>query len=129
MIVVDTSALIAILRAEPDAEVFIDALQASPRCVMAAPTQFEMLMVALGRRSEEGQAAADALLVEYQIEIIGWTHAHADLAIEAFRKFGKGRHKAALNFGDCMAYALAKSLDAPLLYKGNDFALTDLRAA
>ena len=53
----------------------------------------------------------------------------ANLATETFRRFGRGRHKAALNFGDCMSYALARSLDAPLLYKGNDFALTDLQAA
>ncbi|MCY7272069.1 MAG: type II toxin-antitoxin system VapC family toxin [Sphingomonas bacterium] len=94
---------------------------------MAAPTKFELFMVATGRRSDQGQKAADLLVVEYRIEIIDWTDALADLAIEAFRRFGKGRHKAALNFGDCMAYALAKSLDAPLLYKGNDFTLTDLR--
>ncbi|MCY7398316.1 MAG: type II toxin-antitoxin system VapC family toxin, partial [Sphingomonas bacterium] len=108
---------------------FLEALQSSSRCVMASPTKFETLMVAIGRRGDQGQGAADLLLAEYRIDIIDWTDALADVALKAFRSFGKGRHKAALNFGDCMSYALAKSLDAPLLYKGNDFALTDLRSA
>lgn len=129
MIVIDTSALIAILNSEPEAGAFAEALIVASRCLIAAPTKFELLMVAIGRRSDAGQQAASRLLAEYRVETIDWTEAHADLAIEAFRKYGKGRHKAALNFGDCMAYALAKSLDAPLLYKGNDFALTDIRAA
>jgi len=120
---------LAILDAEPEAAFFLEALQSSSRCVMAAPTKFELLMVALGRRREQGKVAADLLLDEYQIDVIDWTNALADVAPKAFRSFGKGRHKAALNFGDCMSYALAKSLDAPLLYKGNDFALTDLRSA
>lgn len=129
MIVVDTSAVIAILNAESEADAFLGLLQSSTRCVMAAPTKFELLMVAIGLRGDEGGETAALLLEESRIDIIDWTDALADLAVEAFRRFGKGRHMAALNFGDCMAYALAKSLDAPLLYKGGDFALTDIRSA
>lgn len=70
------------------------------------------------------------LIDTLRIEISAWTRQHADIAAEAFLRFGRGRgHAAKLNFGDCMAYALAKSLDAPLLFKGDDFALTDIRSA
>ncbi len=86
-------------------------------------------MVAMGRKDDQARLEADDLLEKFGIEIVDWTGQFADLATDAFGKYGKGRHKAALNFGDCMAYALAKSLDAPLLYKGDDFALTDLRSA
>lgn len=86
-------------------------------------------MVAMGRKDDRARLEADALLNNFDVEIIDWTGQLADVAIDAFEQFGKGRHKAGLNFGDCMSYALAKSLDAPLLYKDNDFALTDIRAA
>ena len=97
--------------------------------MMAAPTKVELLMVAIGRKRVEGRPAVIRLLDQYRIEIMEFTDPLADLAVEAFARFGKGRHEAGLNFGDCMAYALARSLDAPLLYKGGDFALTDIRSA
>ncbi len=129
MIVVDTSAIIAIMKAEPEASAFITLLGTATRSVMAAPTRFETLMVAISRKDDQARLEADGLIEKLGIEIVDWTAQFADLATDAFDKYGKGRHKAALNFGDCMAYALAKSLNAPLLYKGNDFALTDLRSA
>ena len=82
-----------------------------------------------GRFGRPGLLVAQDLLDENGIETVDWTNSLADIATEAFMRFGKGRHKASLNFGDCMAYALAKSLDAPLLYKGDDFAKTDIESA
>ena len=86
-------------------------------------------MVATGRFGGEGRPLVEDLLQNAKIEVVDWTDAMVSLAIDAFLKFGKGQHKAKLNFGDCMAYALAKSLNAPLLYKGADFAQTDIRSA
>lgn len=94
---------------------------------MAAPTKFELMMVAA--RRPHGPYIAEDLIGAFGLQVIDWTDAHAELAIDAFLRFGRGRHPAALNFGDCMAYALAKALDAPLLYKGNDFSQTDITSA
>ena len=127
MIVVDASALMAILLDEPDAEEMLNAILADDRPVIAAPSKFEFLMVASGRKP--GSAAAARLLKSLTIVSHDWTDAHAEVALDAFHRYGKGRNKAALNFGDCMAYALAKSLDAPLLYTGDDFAQTDIKPA
>lgn len=86
-------------------------------------------MVAIGRKRVEAKVVVLDLLEQYRIDVVNFTDPLAILAVEAFDRYGKGRHKAGLNFGDCMAYALAKSLDAPLLFKGGDFALTDIRPA
>ena len=129
MIVVDSSAIIAILYFEPEAGNFIACFQSESQCLMAAPTKFELPMVAIGRKRAGGKIVALHLLEHYRIEVVDFSESQASLAVEAFDRFGKGRNPAALNFGDYMAYALAKSFDAPLLYKGGDFALTDIRAA
>lgn len=86
-------------------------------------------MVMGGRYGRDGIDELNLLIEANGIEVISWTGELADAAAEAFLRFGKGLHPAKLNFGDCMAYALAKSLDAPLLYKGDDFAKTDIRSA
>ena len=127
-IVVDTSAIIAILRNEPEKERFVDAiLAASPR-LMSAVSMQEAGMVIAGRF---GDAAAweplDALLARMGVEIVAHDGALAGLARTAFLRFGKGRHAAGLNFGDCASYALAKATDVPLLFKGDDFGRTDVR--
>ncbi len=96
---------------------------------MAAPTKLELMMVAIGRKRESGKKIAELIFHQYEIEIFDWTNEHANIATEAFLRFGKGRHPAALNFGDCMSYAIAKHMDAPLLYKGGDFSKTDIRPA
>lgn len=129
MIVIDTSALVSILWQESDAELMLNAIHASPRRCMGAPTKFELNLVMGGWRKAAAMAEASQLLFALRIEIADWTNELADIAGQAFLRFGKGQHKAALNFGDCMAYALAKSLDAPLLYKGSDFSMTDIRSA
>ncbi len=130
MIVVDTSAIIAILYSEPGASALAERLMASGRALIGAPTLFEVRMVMGGRQQQEGIADADSLLTQAGIETVSWTAELADLATQAFMRFGKGQgHPAQLNFGDCMAYALAKAHDAPLLYVGDDFARTDISSA
>lgn len=129
-IVVDTSAIIAILRDEPEKDRLVDAiLAASPRFMSAVSLQ-EAGMVVAGRH---GDAAAwqplDALVTRLNLEIVAHDTVLARIAREAFLRFGKGRHKAGLNFGDCAAYALARSNDLALLFKGADFARTDIVAA
>lgn len=127
MIVVDSSALIAIVQSEPDAARLEAALFENRSKAIATPTKFETMLVA--SRIPTGVADIQLLLASHSIEVRSWTDEMADLAFDAFLRFGKGRHRAALNFGDCMAYALAKSLDAPLLFKGDDFRHTDVRDA
>jgi ribonuclease VapC len=130
LIVVDSSPLIAILQKEDDAAQFRETIGHSERVILGAANKLEVMMVAGGRKGSEGLRAAQALLDEGEIEVVAFSEELADIATEAFLRYGKGRgHKAQLNFGDCMAYALARSLDAPLLYKGGDFALTDIRSA
>lgn len=86
-------------------------------------------MVASGQAHAPGRIAAEALLDDLGIETLAWSDDYAGIAADAFLNFGKGQHKASLNFGDCMAYAIAKSLDLPLLFKGNDFSQTDIKTA
>ena len=87
------------------------------------------MLVAISKKEAVGINHVEDLVAQFEIQAVPFTPGMAHLAADAFHRFGRGRHKAALNYGDCMSYALAKSLDAPLLYKGNDFALTDLRNA
>jgi len=130
LIAVDTSAIIAILHREPGSDEFGAVLASGRRCVIGTPTLFELRQVMGGRHNEAGIALADAFLVQAGVEALAWTSQMADLATEAFLRFGKGQgHPAQLNFGDCMAYAVAKALDAPLLFKGDDFARTDIPSA
>jgi ribonuclease VapC len=129
LIVVDASALIAILKHEPEQAQFRQILLDAPEVQMAAPTKFELMMVAHGLKLGDTQPLALSLLVQANIRVVAWSDALADAAFDAFLHYGKGQHPAKLNFGDCMSYALAKSLDAPLLYKGDDFAKTDIKSA
>ncbi len=130
MIAIDTSVLIAILNDEEEAHKFQDILDMSPRNVLGAPTKFELQMVAIGRKGELGRSMVSDMLAEFRIEILPWTGEMAEIATTAFLCFGRGsRHPAKLNFGDCMAYALAKALEAPLLFKGDDFSKTDIWSA
>lgn len=130
MIVVDTSAIIAILFGEPEASALIEKLVVAERTLIGAPTLFELRMVMGGRQQQEGIEDADSLLTQAGIETVSWTEQMADIATDAFLRYGKGQgHPAQLNFGDCMAYAVAKAHHAPLLYVGEDFALTDIPSA
>ena len=127
MIVVDTSALYAILLDEAEAISFRDILAHSDRSVTSAPSLFELKLVLWRRYGQRHMIAADRLVASAEVEIVPFEPVHAELALTGLQRFG-GR-PARLNYGDCMSYALAKSLDVPLLYKGGDFALTDIRSA
>ncbi|MQT13939.1 type II toxin-antitoxin system VapC family toxin [Segnochrobactrum spirostomi] len=128
--VIDTSAIIAILRAEPEAMVFLDALIDAPIRRLSAASFLEIAIV-LGRDPTGAyRAAFDALITSYEIGIEPVTEGQARGAETAYRRFGKGSGSAArLNFGDCFRYALAQAFGEPLLFKGEDFAHTDIRAA
>lgn len=125
-LVVDSSVVMACCLGETGYEKLESVLTGHTQLLMSAPTRLELGIVALNRKI---QFRVDEALQSYQILVEPFTHAHAELAITAFSKYGKGRHPAALNFGDCCAYALAKSLNLPLLYKGHDFAQTDIASA
>ncbi|WP_411035282.1 type II toxin-antitoxin system VapC family toxin [Shinella sp. BYT-45] len=127
--VVDTSAMVAVLFLEDDAEMYAGALAGAEKRFLSAVTRVEIAFVIEGRRGEAGRKALETFLEALDPEIMPVDPGQAALAIEAFRTYGKGRHPAGLNIGDCFSYALAKSLDEPLLFKGNDFALTDVRPA
>ncbi len=129
MIVVDTSALIAILIGDSEARTFVQSILASDEALVGAPTAFEFRMVAQAERFGKGEGEIDAILRLPRLCIVDWSPILLGDADEAFKRFGKGRHPAKLNFGDCMSYALAKSLGCPLLYKGEDFAKTDIVSA
>lgn len=125
--IVDASALIALLLREPAAPRIAAALAQSPWAAVGAPTLTEAAIVAAAR--DVPPTALPALLVEAGIDVLPYTHEHATVAMHAYRAYGRGRHPAGLNFGDCMAYAMAKVADAPLLFVGDDFPRTDLRPA
>jgi len=125
--VVDTSALYAILLDEAEAIDLRDALASADQSVMSAPSLFELKLVLWRRYGQHHVSAADRLVASAEIVILPFEAAHVELAIAALRRFGGKPSR--LNYGDCMSYALAKSLDAPLLYKGDDFALTDIKSA
>jgi ribonuclease VapC len=130
MIVIDTSAVIAVLTEEPEAEAFRRVLALSDDSRISAATLVEVAQVASRWGNAMAEAALDEFLATMQIAIEPFSDAHFRVAREAFLKFGKGRgHPAQLNQMDCISYALAKTLNAPLLFKGNDFPKTDIAAA
>jgi ribonuclease VapC len=124
--VIDTSALLAILQDEPERRAFNEAIEAADRRSVSAATLVEASILLESRRGAAGVAALDAFLAKAGVVVRDVDRSQAEAAREAFRRYGKGRHPAGLNFGDCFAYALAQSLAEPLLYKGEDFGLTDV---
>ena len=130
MIVADTSAIIAIVFAEPEREAFIDVIRCAPRVLVSTVSVVEARMVVHGRRGERAVVLVDDLLRLPMFELIPPGIAEMDAAYAAFVAFGKGSgHPAALNFGDVSGYALAKVRGLPLLYKGTDFSETDIASA
>ncbi len=127
--VIDSSALIAILSKEAERRPFEDSIRLAPARLLSACGLVETSIVVLSRRREEGLAILDELLADMQVETVPVSANHARLAVDAFRRFGKGRHPAGLNFGDCFSYALAKATGEPLLFKGDDFSQTDITRA
>lgn len=128
--ILDSSALVAILRDEPEAAQFAAAIAAAPQIAMSAATYLETTIVIDARKDPALSRAFDDFLTANAIAVEPFTPAQAKLAREAYRDFGKGSgHKAALNFGDCFSYALAADSRLPLLYKGEDFAHAGLARA
>jgi len=127
--IVDSSVIIAVLRNEADRDSIIEILQREPVCRMSAVTYAEAGIVTDGNRNPVLSRRFDDLLRHVGVRVESVTPEQARIARQAYRDFGKGRHKAGLNFGDCFAYALAKEAGEALLFKGNDFRHTDIEAA
>jgi ribonuclease VapC len=127
--VVDTSALACILLTEPEAEHFAQALASAPESVISGPTWVEASMVITARLGSEGHTLLIELLEGSRVAIAPCDEALAHGAYDAWLRYGRGRHVAGLNFGDCFSYALAKQRAEPLLFKGEAFAKTDVVAA
>ncbi|MDP3376989.1 MAG: type II toxin-antitoxin system VapC family toxin [Brevundimonas sp.] len=126
--IVDTSALVAVVKGEPEAVIYLTRLLDEP-VKISAVTAFEFGMVVDGWKDEQSSKDADLLLLSIDAEIVAVDAETAQAARAAYRQFGKGNHPARLNFGDCFAYALARETGEPLLFKGDDFARTDVRSA
>lgn len=127
--ILDTSALLAVLLGEPDANRFEKAIATSAPCRMSVASVLEAAIVVESRGGIAAGHELDAFLENADIELVSVTPGHLEAARQAWRRFGKGNHPARLNFGDCFAYALAADMQEPLLFKGEDFARTDLDAA
>ena len=127
--VIDTSAIFAIAFNEPEAASLEQRIADDPVRLISAATVLEAAMVIEARLGEAGGSEFDLWLHKAGIEIVAVEPEHADKARRAWRSYGKGRHPAGLNFGDCFVYALAALTGEPLLYKGNDFSQTDIQAA
>ncbi|MGA6980791.1 MAG: type II toxin-antitoxin system VapC family toxin [Candidatus Sulfotelmatobacter sp.] len=124
--VIDTSALAAIFFHEPERDAFLAAIFAASTRLTSAATVLEAGMVIESRKGGAAGREFDLFVVRVQIKIVPVDADHAELARSAWRRYGKGRHPAGLNFGDCFSYALAKATGEPLLAKGGDFASTDI---
>jgi len=127
--IIDSSVMVAILLLEPGYDRFVLAITQAKRRLLAVPTLLETTMVLAGRREDEILDRLDQFLRTASIETVPFTADHAAVARQTFLRYGKGRHPAALNFGDCIAYATARLEAMPLLFKGDDFRLTDIEAA
>ena len=127
--VVDTSAIVCILFAEPEAKRFARVLAGAPQLVVSGPTWVEASVVITARLGEAGHFLLTELLSRSNIVTVPCDAMLAKFAYEAWLQYGRGRHPAALNFGDCFSYALARQRSEPLLFKGDDFSKTDIEAA
>ena len=127
--VLDTSALVAVLLAEPERERFIELLAEAHDPLISAATLVEASIVMLAKTGDAGVADLDELLAAAGVRCVAVDAAQAQIARDAFSRFGKGRAPGGLNFGDCFSYALAKATDRPLLFKGGDFSRSDAAAA
>ena len=128
--VIDSSALIALLLAEPEADGFVAVIAGASSRLVSAASYLETAIVMLARSGPDAQENVDRLLAELSVTVIPFARDQAMLGITAYRQYGKGSgHSAGLNFGDCFTYALAKLTDEPVLFKGNDFSLTDIVVA
>jgi ribonuclease VapC len=128
-VVLDTSALVAILLGEPERDRFIELLAGADDPLISAATLVESSIVMLAKTGDEGVNDLDELFASAAVRCVAVDSLQADLARDGFARFGKGRSAAGLNYGDCFSYALARAAGRPLLFKGHDFTLTDVLAA
>jgi ribonuclease VapC len=126
--VIDTSAIMAILQQEPEAAEFARRIEAAANRLVSAATVLEAGLLAQSRCREAGASELDNFILRGGFEVVSFDAEQATIAREAYRRFGKGRHPAGLNFGDCFSYALSRASGEPLLFKG-DFARTDVAIA
>ncbi|MBP6596998.1 MAG: type II toxin-antitoxin system VapC family toxin [Arenimonas sp.] len=126
--IIDTSAVIAILAGEPDAVHYAQRIEQDPTPRIGAPAMLEASIVLTRWFGDAAEAALDGFVRESGAEIVAFDLPQLRAAQDAYARYGKGRHPAGLNFGDCMSYALARVCDEPLLFKGDDFAQTDIEA-
>jgi ribonuclease VapC len=126
--VLDTSALLAVLLNEPEAAAFRLAIESDPVRLLSAANLVETAIVIEARVGEAGGRELDRLLQKADVDVVAVDAEQEDLARHAYRRFGKGRHAAGLNYGDCFSFALSQSTGEPLLFKGADFAKTDVSA-
>lgn len=124
--VIDSSAVLAVLFQEPEAELFASAISDDPMRLMSTVSLLEAAIVMEARKGPAGGRELDLLLHKARIEIVSFNSEQAEIARDAWLRFGKGRHSAALNIGDCCSYALSRSSGEPLLFKGTDFTRTDV---
>ncbi len=127
--VIDTSAIVAIAFNEPEAETYEQKIVDAPRRFISAATVLELAIVIEARLGEAGAAELDLWLYKAGVEVVAVDAEQIAVARRAWRSYGKGRHPAGLNYGDCFSYALAKTRNEPLLFKGDDFSRTDMQAA
>ena len=127
--VIDASAFLVLLLTEPEEDAFRQAIHLDPVRLASAATVFESSLVVLSRLGEQGVEELRALFAALTVEVVPFGPEQVAGAVDAFRRFGKGRHRAGLNFGDCFSYALARSTNEPLLFKGDDFSRTDIGRA
>lgn len=127
--ILDASAIVAILLNEPGCERLLERLSLAPVIGVGGPTLAETAMILSSRMRRDTRPILNEFLREAEVEVISFTREHYDVALDAFERYGKGRHPAALNFGDCLTYSVARVSGMPLLYTGNDFSRTDLAAA
>jgi len=127
--IIDTSAVIALLQSEPEAPRILDAIEQQPDRQISAASVLEASIVLTARYGEAADRELDLLLHRARIDVVAVTPEQVELARAAWKQYGKGRRAAALNFGDCFSYALARSMGQPLLFTGCDFDQTDVEVA
>lgn len=127
--ILDSSAILAILLREKGFEPLVEKLATAPAAGVGAPTLAEAGIVLTARIGPEAKAFLTTFLVETEIAVVPFGEVHWRTAVDAFQRYGKGRHRAGLNFGDCMTYATARLAEQPLLFTGGDFAQTDVLVA
>jgi len=128
-VILDSSALVAVALREPDAGRMLEAMVAAPRLGIGAPTLVETTIVLSARLGTDARGLASRILLEGDIAVVPFTDAHFGVALTAWLRYGRGRHPAQLNYGDCLAYATARISGEPLLFTGDDFARTDIAPA